>query len=74
MNAPDSSSSGSGITGSLKLIAGLCVLILAVLASLLVLNVIPQEMFQEWISKIGLLALIAALATVALGVLAKGRK
>ena len=71
----ETESAGSGIAGSLKLIAGVCVLILAVLAALLVLKVIPQEMFQEWITKIGLLALIAALATVVLGILAKsGRK
>ena len=73
MNDPESSS--SGIAGSLKLIAGLCVLALAGLAALLVLKVIPGEMFQEWITKMGLLALIAALATVALGVLTKmGRR
>lgn len=75
MNEPESSSSGSGIAGSLKLIAGLCILILATLAALLVLKVIPQDMFQEWLTKTGLLALIAALATIALGALTKmGRR
>ena len=75
MNESPSPSTGSGIAGSLKVIAGLCILVLAVLAALLVLKAIPQEMFQEWITKIGLLALIAALATVAIGALTKiGRR
>jgi len=75
MNEPQSPSTGSGIAGSLKIIAGLCVVVLAVLAAMLVLKVIPPEMFQEWITKIGLLALIAALATVAIGALTKmGRR
>ena len=72
MNEPDSSSSGGGIAGSLKLIAGLCVLTLAIMASLLVLKVIEQELFQDLLTKTGLLALIAAVAVVAMGVLTKG--
>ena len=75
MNESQTPSTGSGIAGSLKVIAGLCILVLALLAALLVLKAIPQEMFQEWITKIGLLALIAALATVAIGALTKiGRR
>ena len=69
MNEPESPSAGRGIAGSLKLLAGLCVLTLAILSALLVLKVIPQEVFQDLLAKIGLLALIAALTTVALGIL-----
>lgn len=75
MSNSDPTPPGGGISGTLKIIAALAVLILATLAALLVLKVIEQELFQDLAMKIGLLLLIAAAAAVALGVLSKsGRR
>jgi uncharacterized membrane protein YdfJ with MMPL/SSD domain len=74
MNPPEPTPAGGAISGSLKVIAALAVLALATLAGLLVLNVIEQDMFQNLATKIGLLLLIAAAASVALGVLSKSRR
>jgi hypothetical protein len=71
MNPPNQETKGSGLAGSLKVIVGLCVLALALLAILLVLEVIPQSMFQEVITKVLLVAGIAAVASVALWVVMK---
>ena len=62
-----------GISGTLKIIAALAVLALAALAALLVLNVINQAAFQDVAVKVGLLLLILAAATVAIGALSKSR-
>jgi hypothetical protein len=69
MNQPEPSP--SGLAGSLKVIAGLAVMALAVLAALFVLEVIPHSIFQELLGKVMLLLLIAALAAAALWVLTR---
>lgn len=62
-----------GLSGTLKIIAALAVLVLATLAALLVLKVIDQAAFQDVAVKVGLLLLILAAATVAIGALSKSR-
>ena len=73
MNHSDPAPTG-GISGSLKIIAALAVLALATLAALLVTNVIDQADFQNIAVKVGLLLLILAAATIALGALSKSRR
>jgi len=74
MNNTDSTPPGGGLAGSLKIIAGLAVLVLAVMAALLVLDVIPQELFKAVLTKILLLAVVAASAVAALwGLMRAGR-
>jgi hypothetical protein len=73
MNTPEPTPTGGGISGSLKIIASLAVLILAALAALLVFQVIDQSIFQDLAVKIGLVLLILAAAAVALGVLSKSK-
>lgn len=59
----------TGLSGTLKLVAMFAVLALATLAGLLVLEVIPRAAFTELLGKTVLLALIAALAVFAIGML-----
>lgn len=74
MKDSESANRGGGLAGSLKVIAGLCVFALALLAALLVLEIIPAAMFQQLMTKILLLALVAALATTALWLLIRPGK
>jgi len=75
MSSPDSNPSGSGLSGSLKVIAGLAILILAGLAALLVTDVVSQEFVKQVMTKVILLCLILAATSVALWVLSRsGRK
>lgn len=71
MSQPESQSRSSGLSGSLRVIAGMAILALAVLASLLVLDVIPHSMFSDLAGKILLLVLVVALATAALWVVVR---
>jgi hypothetical protein len=65
----------AGFPGFLRLTAGLAVLALAVLASLVVLDVIPREQVAPYGRRILLLALIVALAGAAIaGLLRSGRR
>ncbi len=66
---------GSGLSGTFRLIAIVTVLVLAVMAVLVVLDVIPTAALNEMLTKIGLLAVIGALASVAVWALMQlGRK
>lgn len=72
MNPSDPTSSGGGLTGSIKVIAAFAVLILAGLASLLVLDVIPQDLFKAALGKVLLLCLIGVATVAALWILVRG--
>ena len=74
MNQSETPSRGSGLAGSLKVIAAMAILALALLGALLVLEVIPQSMFQELLGKTMLLVLIAACTTAALWVVVRPGK
>lgn len=68
-------SASAGFPGFLRLTAGLAVLALAVLASLVVLDVIPREQVAPYGRRILLLALIVALSGAAIaGLLRSGRR
>ncbi len=60
-----------GLSGSLRLLAILSVLVLAALAILFVLDVIPREQFADAASKVFSLLGIAAVTVLAIGVLFK---
>ena len=60
------SQSGTGLTGLIKLIVSLTVLLVAGLAVLLVFDVIPESVFTEGVQKVGLLVVIVGLATAVL--------
>ena len=67
--------SSAGLPGVLRLIAGLAVLALAVLAGLVVLDVLPRDQLAPIGRRVLLLALIVALASAAIaGLAASGRK
>jgi hypothetical protein len=59
--------SSAGLPGVLRLTAGLAILALAVLAALVVLDVVPRDQLAPYGRRILLLALIAALASVGIG-------
>jgi len=73
MNTPEQTPTGGGISGSLKIIAALAVLVFASMGALLVFNVIDQTVFQDLAVKIGLILLILAGTAIALGMLSKSR-
>jgi hypothetical protein len=58
--------SGTGFSGTLKLIAILIVLAIALLAVLLVFDVIPRSVFSDTAGKLIALAGIGALVSVAI--------
>jgi hypothetical protein len=64
----------SGLAGTMKLIGILAVLLLAALATLFVLDVLPREMLREATVKSVLVLGIVALASVVIGLLATGRR
>ncbi len=65
----------AGLPGVLRLTAGLAILALAVLAGLVVLDVVPREQLAPVGRRILLLALIVVLASAAIaGLAAAGRK
>jgi hypothetical protein len=65
----------AGLPGVLRLTAGLAVIALAVLAALVVLEVLPREQLARYGTRILVLALIVAFASVAIGVLVQwGRR
>jgi hypothetical protein len=59
--------SSAGLPGVLRLTAGLAILALAVLAALVVLDVVPRDQLAPYGRRILLLALIVALASVGIG-------
>jgi hypothetical protein len=54
-----------GLTNFLRLMAALAIALLAGLAALVVLDVVPREMLTQWSVKVILLTGIAALASMA---------
>ena len=67
--------SSAGLAGVLRLTAGLAILALAVLAALVVVDVVPREQLTNYGTRILLLALIAILASVGIaGLLGRGRR
>ena len=65
----------AGLPGVLRLTAGLTIVALAVLAALVVLNVVPLEQVTTYGQQIVLLALIAGLAATGIaGLMRWGRR
>ena len=65
---------GNGLAGTLKFIGILGVLLLAALASLFVLDLLPREMLREAAVKSVLVLGIVGVASVVIGLLATGRR
>jgi len=67
--------SSAGLSGVLRLTAGLAIIALAVLAALAVLDVLPREQLTSYGRRILLLALIVALAAAGIaGLVHWGRR
>jgi hypothetical protein len=64
----------AGLSGILRLTAGLAVLALAVLAGMVVLDLVPQDQLAPVGRRIILLTVIVALASAAIAGLASSRK
>jgi len=62
------------MTGILKLMASIAVVLVAGLAVMLVFDVIPPDVFGEAVRKIVLTGAIAALAALALAFISRSRK
>jgi hypothetical protein len=66
--------SSAGLPGVLRLTGGLAILALAILAALVVLDVIPQQRMASYGGRILLLALIVAVAAAAIAALASSNR
>jgi hypothetical protein len=74
-NPIESSQSSAGLPGVLRLTAGLAIVALAVLAALVVLDVMPREQLTSYGRRILLLALIVGLAAAGIsGLVRWGRR
>jgi hypothetical protein len=62
---------GGGLGGSLRVVAGLCVLLLAGLGALMVLEVIPRSAFSEMAGKVAAVGGITVVAALAIGLLSR---
>lgn len=60
-----------GLSGALKGIAALAILVVALIGIGAVLGVIPQEALQEWFTKAGLILVIVIAAAIALGLITR---
>ena len=60
-----------GLSGALRGIGALAVLVVALIGVLAVLGVIPQEALQEWFTKAGLVLVIVIAAAIVLALLAR---
>lgn len=63
--------SGSGLIGIYKLMGSITVMVVAGLAVLLLFDVIPDSVFSEGVQKVLLLAVIVALTTGVLALIAR---
>jgi hypothetical protein len=70
MNPNEQETSG-GLPASLRGVAAISVIVVALVGVLAVLEVIPREALQEWFTKIGLVALIVVGAAIAVALLAR---
>jgi hypothetical protein len=68
---PNQPEARPGLSGTLKAIAVIAVLIVALIGILAVTEVIPREALQEWMTKAGLVIAIVVGAAIALALLAR---
>lgn len=68
---PNQPETRAGLSGALKAIAVLAIVIVALIGILAVTEVIPREALQEWMTKTGLVIAIVAGAAVALALLTR---
>ena len=68
---PNQAETKPGLSGALRAIGGLAVLVVALIGILAVLGVIPNEALQEWFTKAGLVLVIVIAAAIALGLLSR---
>jgi hypothetical protein len=60
-----------GLGGSLRVLASLCILLLAGIGTLVVLEVIPRSVFAEMAGKVAAIGGIAVIAALAIGLLSR---
>lgn len=68
---PNAKEDTAGLSGTLRIVGVMAVLLLALLGILVVLEVIPRSALSEWATKIALVAMIIALAGGAIGLLSR---
>mgnify|MGYP001555242311 CR=1 FL=1 len=70
----DKPAKGPVLTGAARLVTGIAILLIAAMAILVVLDVIPLTMFGEFTGKVLLTASIVLLASIAIGLLSRTGK
>jgi uncharacterized membrane protein SirB2 len=68
---PNQPEAKAGLSGALRSIAVIAVLVVALIGILAVTEVIPREALQEWMTKVGLVIAIVVGAAIALALLAR---
>ncbi len=58
-----------GLSGSLRAIGAMAVMVLALVGILAVFEIIPREALQEWLTKFGLVLVIVVAAAIVLALL-----
>lgn len=70
-NSDSTESASGGLSGSLRAVAGGCILTLAALGVLVVLEIIPRSVFADMGVKVLAVGAIGLVTSLALGLLAK---
>ncbi len=68
---PNEPESRGGVTAMLRAIGALAVLVAAMIGILVVLDVIPAEALNQWLTKAGLVLVIVVAAAIAIWALAR---
>jgi hypothetical protein len=69
---PNQVETGAGWAGTMRAIGALAVIIVAGIGVLVVLDILPREVLQEWFTKLGLVIAIVVAAAIALAMIARG--
>lgn len=69
---PNQVETGAGWAGALRGIGALAVIVVAGIGVLVVLDILPRDILQEWFTKLGLVIVIVVAAGIALAMIARG--
>ena len=69
---PNQAETGGGWPGAMRAVGAIAILTAAIIGILAVLDLIPRDWMQEWLTKAGLVVAIIVAAGVALAMIARG--
>jgi hypothetical protein len=69
---PNQAETGAGWAGAMRAIGAIAVIVVAGIGLLVVLDILPRDILQEWFTKLGLVIVIVVAAAIALTFIARG--